>query len=74
MIDIVHVRVIPNAGKNEIKKFGNGFKIYLTAPPVEGKANKTLLKILAEEFNIRKSQISIVRGARSRDKVIRITK
>ena len=72
-VDILHVRVIPNAKKNEVKKFGDGFKVYLTAPPVEGKANKMLLKILAEEFDIKKSQLSIARGANSRDKVIRVT-
>lgn len=70
----IQVRVIPNAGKNEIKKFGTGYKIYLTAPPVEGKANKMLLRVLAKEFGVKKSQISIARGANSRDKVIRITK
>ena len=74
MADIIHVRVIPNARKNEVKKFDNGFKIYLTAPPVEGKANKMLLKILAEELNIKKSQLSIARGTNSRDKVIRVMK
>ena len=74
MADTVHVRVIPNAGKNEVKKFGNGYKVYLTAPPVEGKANKMLLKVMAEEFGVKKSQISIARGINSRDKVIRVTK
>ena len=74
MTDIVHIRVIPNAKKNEVKKFSNGFKVYLTAPPVEGKANKMLLKILAEELNIKKSQLSIARGTNSRNKVIRVTK
>ncbi len=74
MADILHIRVIPNAKKNEVRKFGDGFKVYLTAPPVEGRANKMLLKILAEEFNIKKSQLSIARGVNSRDKVIRVTK
>ena len=72
--ETIHVRVIPNAGKNEVKKFGTGYKVYLTAPPVEGKANKMLLKVLAEEFGVKKSQISIARGVNSRDKLIRITK
>ena len=66
----IHVRVIPNAKKNEVKRFGAGYKVYLTAPPVEGKANKLLLKVLAEELGVKKSQIRIVRGANSRDKII----
>ena len=73
-LDTILVRVIPNAGKNEVKKFGAGYKVYLTASPVEGKANKMLLKVLAEEFSVKKSQISIARGINSRDKVIRIGK
>ena len=74
MAYIVRIRVIPNAKKNEVKKFGDGFKVYLTAPPVDGKANKMLLKILADEFNLKKSQLSIAKGANSRDKIIKITK
>ena len=74
LTDMVHIRVIPNAKKNEVKKFSNGFKVYLTAPPVEGKANKMLLRILADEFKVKKSQLSIAKGVNSRDKVIRIMK
>jgi len=33
-----------------------------------------LLKILADEFNLKKSQLSIAKGANSRDKIIKITK
>ena len=72
MPDMINVRVIPNAKKNEVKKFGSGYKVYLTAPPVEGKANKLLLKVLAEELGVKKSQLSIARGMNSRDKVISI--
>jgi len=74
MVDIVHIKVIPNAKKNEVKKFGDGYKVYLTASPVEGRANKMLLKILADKFNIKKSQLTIARGTNSRDKVIMVTK
>lgn len=65
---------MPNAKKNAVKKFGNGFKVYLTAPPVEGKANKMLIKVLAEEFRVSKSRLSIARGASARDKAIRIAR
>ena len=74
MVDIIRIRVVPNAKKNQVKKFGNGFKVYLTAPPVEGKANKMLLKILADEFNVNKSQLSITKGTNSRDKIISIAR
>ncbi len=48
------------------------FKVYLTAPPVEGKANKLLLELLAKYFNLKKSQIRIIKGGRTRDKVVQI--
>jgi uncharacterized protein (TIGR00251 family) len=73
MTNIVNIKVIPNAKRNEVKRAGSGYKVYLTAPPVEGKANKALLEMLAEEFNIRKSRLHIIKGINSRNKTIRIT-
>ena len=69
----VRVRVVPNAKRNEVKKEGEGLKVYLSAPAVEGKANKALIKILAEHFRVKKSQVKIVRGTNSRDKTIKIS-
>jgi len=68
----IKVRVIPGAGRNEIKKTEHGLKAYLTAPPVGGKANKALLKLLAAYFNLKKSRLSVLKGAKSRNKVIRV--
>lgn len=64
----IEIKVIPNAKKNEFK---NG-KVYLTAPAVEGKANKALIEFLAEHFDVKKSQITIMKGLKSRTKIIRI--
>ena len=69
----VRVRVVPNAKRNEVKKEGEGLKVYLSTPAVEGKANKALIKILAEHFRVKKSQVKIVRGTNSRDKTIKIS-
>ena len=63
---ILKFKIVPNAKRNEIK----GEKVYLTAPPVEGKANKALIEFLAEHFKIKKYQVSIVRGEKSRNKVV----
>ena len=49
-----------------------GIKIRLTAPPVDGAANEALVKFLATEFGTAKSQVSIVSGHTSRDKIVRI--
>lgn len=42
----------------------------LTAPPVDGKANEALVKLLAEYFNISKSAISIVGGKSTPRKMV----
>ena len=68
----IQVKVIPNAKKNEVKGDSMGLKVYLTAPPADGKANKLLLKVLAEHFNVRGSQIKIIKGEKSRVKIIEI--
>ena len=64
------IRVIPNAKQNKIVPEPNRLKVYLTVPPIEGKANKALIKLLAEHFKIKKNQITVVRGKKSRDKVV----
>lgn len=40
----LNIRVQPNAKQNKIVKEKDRFKVYLTAPPVEGKANQALTK------------------------------
>lgn len=69
---ILNVKVIPNAKRNTIEESENSLKVYLTAPPLEGKANKALIELLAKHFGIRKSNIRILSGERSREKKIEI--
>ena len=59
--------------KNEVKKEDRNFKVYLTAPPVKGKANKMLIEVLAEYFGCKKSDLRIMKGDKSRDKFIQKT-
>jgi len=47
-------------------------KIYLTAVPVDGKANKELIKLLAKELKISKSKIAIIKGEKNKEKIIEI--
>jgi len=42
----------------------------LTAPAVDGKANETLIKFLAGHYGVRKNQIEITKGLKSRHKII----
>jgi uncharacterized protein (TIGR00251 family) len=65
------VRVVPRAKKNEIAgQVGEAIKVRLTAPPADGKANEALIALLAEKLGVGKSQVEIVAGATSRNKMV----
>jgi hypothetical protein len=66
------VRVIPGAKKERIQPHGEVLKIYLTAPALEGRANKRLVEVLADYFTTKKSNITIIRGAKTREKIVEI--
>ncbi len=69
----IKVRVIPRAGKNQVAGLrGDAITIRLQAPPVEGAANEALARFLAKTLRVRPSDIRIVAGERSRDKLIEI--
>ena len=71
---ILKVYLQPRSSKNEIVgPYRDGIKVRVTAAPVEGRANKVLLRFLAKEFGVTPSSVEIVRGHRSREKLIRIT-
>ncbi|MCK5332652.1 DUF167 domain-containing protein [Candidatus Parcubacteria bacterium] len=47
-------------------------KIYLTAVPINGKANKELIKLLSKELKISKSMVVIIKGEKKSEKIIEI--
>jgi len=68
------VRVQPRASRNEVAGLdGETLKLRLTAPPVEGEANDACLAFLAKLLDLSPSRLAIIQGARSRNKVVRIT-
>ena len=67
------VRVIPRARKTEIVGLlGEELKVRLAAPPVEGAANRELVRFLARQLGVRRSQVRITAGESARSKVIAI--
>lgn len=66
------VRVIPRSSKNEISEIQSDgtIKVRLTAPPVDGKANKALIEFLADVLDLAPSKLEIVAGESARDKLI----
>ncbi len=70
---IFKVRVQPKSSKNEVcGLYQDALKMKLTAPPVEGKANRALLNFIADCLGIKKSQVEIVAGHTGRLKTIKV--
>ena len=67
------IKVKPNARENSLRQFQDGTWIEeVKAPPKDGKANRALIKVIAKQFNVTKSQVSIRRGKSGRTKLIQL--
>ena len=70
----INVQVSPNARHNEVLGFESDIlKVKVAAPPLQGKANKELIKFLSQTLKISRGSITIERGLTSRNKIIAIT-
>jgi uncharacterized protein len=68
-----NVRIVPRASRSEIAGEYNGaLRIRIAAPPVEGAANRELIRLLARMFNLPQKAVAIVSGAASKSKIVRI--
>ena len=68
------VRVHPGARKNDVAGLHAGaVKISIAAPPADGRANEALIAYLAKLLKVPRARISLVSGASTRSKVLRIT-
>ena len=71
---ILKVYLQPKSSKNEIVgPYRDGIKVKVTAPPVGGKANESLIRFLAEEVGVPPSSIEILKGHHAREKLLRIS-
>jgi len=62
---IIRIHVHARSSRNEIVEFKGDFHAYVTAPPVENKANLAVRDLLSEKFNVSKSKVVLSRGAKS---------
>jgi len=69
---VLAVKVIPRSSRNLVKEENGRLKVYLTRAPLEGLANAQLIAVLSEHFKLKKYQIRIIQGEKSRNKVIEI--
>jgi uncharacterized protein (TIGR00251 family) len=66
------VRVQPRASRDQLGGERSGaLLVRLTAPPVEGEANRALLRFLARAAGVPASSVKILRGAAGREKLVR---
>ncbi|MEE8637400.1 MAG: DUF167 domain-containing protein, partial [Dehalococcoidia bacterium] len=62
----------PNSRTEELSQEGDSFIVKVKEPPREGKANQAVIKLLAQHFGVPQSQVRIISGLRSRNKVIEV--
>ena len=68
----IQVKVKPNSRTEEVSEQSNSLIVKVKEPPREGKANQAVIKLLAEHFSVPKSQVRIVSGFRSKNKLIEV--
>jgi len=67
------IRVIPNARKTEFSgSRGDEIVLRLNAPAIEGRANEAAVEFLSRFFGVSRSAVIIIRGERSRHKIVEI--
>jgi uncharacterized protein len=70
---VLQVKVKPNARVSTLTPSGDGtWLAHLKSPPVDGKANRELIALVAEHFHCRKTAVSIKSGASGRIKLVRV--
>jgi uncharacterized protein (TIGR00251 family) len=68
----IQVKVKPRSKTEELSQEGDSFIVKVKEPPKEGKANQAVIKLLAEYFGVPHSQVRILSGFRSKNKVIEV--
>jgi uncharacterized protein len=70
----VRLRVSPGSGRAAIVgRYGDGWKVRVTAAPEHGRANDAVIKLLADALSVPRETLSIVSGHGGRDKIVELT-
>jgi uncharacterized protein (TIGR00251 family) len=69
----LRVRVQPRAHRNELAgERGGSLLVRVTAPPVDGRANDAVRRLVAKRLGLAAGRVEVARGAGSRDKLLRV--
>ena len=70
----IQIRLTPRSTRDEIKglRADGALRVAVTAPPVDGKANHALVKLLAKELRVKRSCVEIAAGHSSQDKRVEL--
>lgn len=70
---LIKIKVLPQSKKEEfIVKDKDSFVIKIKEKPIEGKANEIILELLSKHFNIPLKKFKIIKGSKTRNKIIKI--
>ena len=69
----LHLRVSPGATRSRIVgKHGDGWKIHVTAPPEDGRANAAVVRLIADAVSVSRGAVSVVSGHGGKDKIVEL--
>lgn len=69
----LEIKVTPQSGKQQLTRDKSGtIKCFLKSPPVDGKANEELIKLLSKKLSVQQEKIVIIQGATARKKLVKI--
>jgi uncharacterized protein (TIGR00251 family) len=72
-IAMIEVRLRPRGRADELGGVIDGvLQARVAAPPVDGRANQALCKLIAKRAGVAPSKVSVVRGEKSRQKLVRV--
>lgn len=73
MTTTLQIRAVPNGKRAEIVgRYGDAWKVRVTAAPEKGRANQELVKLLSQKLGIPRDAIEVVRGQGTRDKMVAV--
>ena len=70
---MLQIRLTPRAARDQVIGWeGDLLRVRVTAPPVEGRANDALIKLLARALDVPANRLCLVRGHKQRNKVVAV--